>query len=103
VSRLICDGLWLVSDFEGSSGFGGHGVHGYDVEKKKYVGTWIDSMSTLLHAKEGEWDAAKRTMTLWTEATVHGRSLRWRETTEGRDADAQVWRRSWRRTARNSR
>jgi hypothetical protein len=43
VNRLVCGGLWLVSEFHNeTTGFDGHGIFGYDVQKKKYVGTWID-------------------------------------------------------------
>jgi len=59
-------GLWLVSDFKGemmNQPFEGHGVTGYDPNKKKYVGTWVDSMSTGLNIGESTYDAATRTVT----------------------------------------
>ncbi len=37
--------------------------NGYDPVKRKYVGTWIDSMSTILSVLEGEYDPKTRTMT----------------------------------------
>ena len=48
VNTLMHGGLWLLSKFEGDFGgekFEGRGQFGYDPIKKKYVGTWIDSMS----------------------------------------------------------
>ncbi|MBI1900416.1 MAG: DUF1579 family protein [Planctomycetia bacterium] len=47
-NRLMKGGLWLVSDYEDSdpNGFFGHGILGYDPAKKKFVGSWVDNMST---------------------------------------------------------
>ena len=44
--------------------FQGHGVTGYDPVKKKYVGTWIDSMSPSLMMLEGSFDKASRVLTM---------------------------------------
>jgi hypothetical protein len=65
-NELMTGGLWVLSKFEGSFGpakFEGRGQFGYDPVKKKYVGTWIDSMSPTLSTLEGEYDAKTRTMT----------------------------------------
>src|ERR1700689_3094594 len=54
VNRLVCGGLWLVSDFKNeTTGFEGHGVFGYDAQQKKYVGTWVDPMRTFLAPMSG--------------------------------------------------
>ena len=92
--RLACGGLWLITEFMNeTTGFEGHGVFGYDPARKKYVGTWVDPMRTFMATSEGTWDAAAKTMTMWTEATgPHGKPMRWREVTEARNADTQVWR-----------
>lgn len=61
--RMLAGGLWLVQDFRGEFGgreFRGHGQMGYDTNKKKYVGTWIDSFSTSILVLEGEYDEAKQ-------------------------------------------
>ena len=66
VNTVLPGGLWVVSKFEGSLGdlkFEGRGQFGYDLAKKKYVGTWIDSVSTSLSVLEGSYDAKSRTMT----------------------------------------
>jgi hypothetical protein len=73
--RIGCGGLCLITDFKGSFVMGppsappmpfeGHGSETYDITKKKYVGSWIDSLSTGLSTTEGAYDAATRTTTGW--------------------------------------
>ena len=93
VNRLIGGGRWLVSDFTNeTSGFQGHGVYGYDPAKKKYTGVWVDNARTFLAVAEGTWDAATHTMTFDTEIALPDRRMRWRETTQSKDADTQVFR-----------
>jgi hypothetical protein len=43
--------------------FVGHGVMGYDTLKKKYTGSWIDSMSTAIWTMEGTADDAGKVFT----------------------------------------
>lgn len=53
-------GSWLVSDFKADFGgeqFTGRGQFTYNAEKKKFIGTWIDSMSPHLSTMEGTFDA----------------------------------------------
>jgi Protein of unknown function (DUF1579) len=66
VNELMAGGLWMMSRFEGTFGpakFEGRGQFGYDPVKKKYVGTWVDSMSPALSVLEGNYDAKTKTMT----------------------------------------
>jgi uncharacterized protein DUF1579 len=66
VNTMMPGGLWMLSKFQGEFGgmpFEGRGQFGYDPLKKKYVGTWIDSTSTILSVLEGEYDAKTKTMT----------------------------------------
>jgi hypothetical protein len=65
-NELMTGGLWMLSKFEGSfagAKFEGRGQFGYDSVKKKYVGTWVDSMSPTISMLEGEYDAKTKTMT----------------------------------------
>lgn len=65
VNTLSCGGLCLATDFKGQvmgGPFEGHGVATWDATKKKYVGTWSDSMTAGLATTESTWDAAKKTM-----------------------------------------
>lgn len=66
VNKVMTGGLWLLSEFKGDFGgvpFEGRGQFGFDPIKKKYVGTWIDSMSPSLAVLEGSYDARTKTMT----------------------------------------
>ena len=58
--------MWSVSEFKATFGgqpFSGHGVFGYDPEKKKYTGMWVDSMMPTMGLMEGKYDKEKKTMT----------------------------------------
>jgi Protein of unknown function (DUF1579) len=72
VNTLLPGGLWLISKFEGEFGgvkFEGHGQFGFDPYKKKYIGTWVDSMMPTMSVLEGEYDAKTKTMTYAGEGT----------------------------------
>ena len=65
VNALSCNGLCLVTDFKGEimgGPFQGHGVSTWDPAKKKYVGSWSDSMAAGMALTEATWDAGKKTM-----------------------------------------
>jgi hypothetical protein len=70
VNRIGCGGLCLISDFKSEimgTPFEGHGMTIYDPAKKKYIGTWSDSMSTGLLLGESTYDPATKTVTGWME------------------------------------
>jgi hypothetical protein len=71
VNTLGCGGRCLITDFKGEMGpgmpFTGHGVTTWDVQKKKYVGSWTDSMSMGLSVGESTWDPAAKRMSGWME------------------------------------
>ncbi|CAN5337661.1 DUF1579 domain-containing protein [soil metagenome] len=63
-------GFWIVSEMKGD--FGGMPITGtmtlgYDANKKKYVGTWVDSMTPLLWKYEGTVDSTGKILTLESE------------------------------------
>jgi hypothetical protein len=71
VNTVLPGGLWVLSKFEGDFDgvkFEGRGQFGYDPLKKKYVGTWIDSLMPNLMVLEGSYDAKAKTMTFVGEA-----------------------------------
>jgi hypothetical protein len=65
-------GMWLLSHFQGefmSGEFHGRAQIGYDPLKKKYVGTWVDSISPFLFTMEGDYDVAAHTLTMMMNGT----------------------------------
>lgn len=62
----ICDGKWQWSDFNGTMGgqpFEGHGLTGFDAEKKQYISFWISSGAATASTTTGTYDEAKKTFT----------------------------------------
>ena len=59
--------FWTVSLFESEfmgMPFRGRSTLGYDPQKKKWVGTWVDSMSPSMFVMEGGYDAAGKVLTM---------------------------------------
>ena len=59
-------GRYLQEDFSGEmmqQPFQGHGVTAYDNFKKKYISTWIDTMSTGIFISEGSADDGGKVLT----------------------------------------
>jgi Protein of unknown function (DUF1579) len=66
VNTIGCGGLCMISDFKGQAmgaPFHGHGVSTWDAVKKRYTGSWTDSMSQGLQIGEGSWDPANKKFT----------------------------------------
>ena len=75
VRKSIMDGRYVIMDVTGKMEmpgpdgkkkemtFKGQGTEGYDNVKKKFVGTWIDSMGTGIMTSEGDYDPATKTFT----------------------------------------
>ncbi len=94
-NTMACGGLWLVSDFKGDvmgMPFSGHGITGYDPAKAKYVGTWVDSMTTSLLVMEGTCDKSGKVMTMMGEGPdMMGKMVKMKMVTEMKDADTRVF------------
>jgi hypothetical protein len=84
-------GLWLVSSMEGElfgAKFTGKGLDGYDPAKKKFVSIWVDSMGTAPVLMEGNYDEAKKTLTMTGEGPgMDGKPAKYRSVTEMPDDD----------------
>jgi hypothetical protein len=66
VNTLSCGGLCLITEFKGEmmgGAFLGHGIMTWDPARKKYVGSWTDSMSGGLAATEGTFDPVSKRFT----------------------------------------
>jgi len=94
-TNSMLGGLWLVTDFKSEmmgQPFQGHGTTGYDPNKKKYVNTWIDSMSTGLTVGEASYDPASKTLTgLMEGPDMTGKTVKMKQTTEWKDADTRIF------------
>lgn len=65
-TNMMLGETWLIGHFKGKMmgmDFQGSSQNGYDPNKKKYIGTWVDSMSPYAMHMEGTWDEATQTMT----------------------------------------
>ncbi len=91
VYKSICGGMWLASDFEGNVAgqkFSGHGLDGYDLNKKKHVGIWVDSMASAPMTYEGDVDPKTKLLTMSGESVgPDGKSRKFKNTTEMKDPD----------------
>ena len=59
--------FWTISHFEMEfmgAPFSGSSSMGYDPERKKFIGTWIDSMSPRVTHMEGEWNDEKQAIVM---------------------------------------
>ena len=82
VRKSIMDGRYVIMDVTGKMEmpgpdgkkkemtFKGQGTEGYDNVKKKFVGTWIDSMGTGVMMSEGDYDPATKTFTYTGEIEI---------------------------------
>lgn len=65
-SRMV-GGFWVINEMKGDmAGTPMFGVQtiGYDPSRKKYIGTWIDSMSSYMWRYEGTTDKSNKVLTL---------------------------------------
>lgn len=68
----LLGGRFIQEKYSGSMmgmPFQGIGLTGYDNVRKKYVGAWMDSLSTSIMLVEGNADASGKTIT-WTGSTT---------------------------------
>jgi hypothetical protein len=95
MTSKMMGGLWLISefkgDFEGAS-FEGRGIDGYDVDKKKYIAIWVDSMTTSPLTLEGTYDEKSKTMSMQGEGKgPDGKPAKFKTTTNFPNKDQQVF------------
>lgn len=89
-------GLWVVSEISGKSPMGAMEAVltlGYDPEKGRFVGTWIDSMVNHLWVYEGSLDASGNVLTLESRGPSFGGDgtlANYRDAFEFKSADHKV-------------
>jgi hypothetical protein len=90
-------GLWIISEGEAEPmGMKVQSVLtlGYDGEKEKFVGTWIDSMYNHMWKYEGTLDESEKVLTLMTEGpsfTNPKETAKYKEVLEMKDQDHKVF------------
>jgi hypothetical protein len=93
VNRMLGE-FWCVSTFQGEFGgmkFEGHSVNGYDAKQKKFVGSWVDSISSNPMHMSGTYDA--KTKTLTSESTsigADGKEMKGKSTLVYQDDDHRL-------------
>jgi hypothetical protein len=94
-TNSMVGGLWLASEFKGEFGgmtFEGRGQTGYDAKKGKYVGTWVDSMSTEIMIMAGDLDEKTQTMTMMSKGTdPAGKPYESKSVSEHKGPDSRVF------------
>jgi hypothetical protein len=95
-TNRMMGGFWLVSEWKGDmmgQTFQGIGATGYDPNKKKYVGSWVDSMAPYLSTGEGTLDAGGKVLTTQVASTdfMTGKPCTMRMVQEIKDKDTTSW------------
>jgi hypothetical protein len=86
-------GFWIVAETKSTMmgmPFTGCLTIGYDPQKERYLGTWIDSMTSYLWKYEGTVDSAGKILTLETEGPCPaspGKLIKFKEVLEIKDKD----------------
>jgi|SRR5579859_1170686 len=91
-AEMILGGFWLATEYKGEmmgTPFAGRGTMGYDPHKKKYVGTWIDSLASGLYVSEGTADENGKVFTMIAQGYCDsaGKSITMKQVYEIKDPD----------------
>lgn len=89
-------GFWIVSEGKGDmmgKVFASVLTLGFDPQSKKYIGTWVDSFSSMLWKYEGSVDSTGKVLTLETEGPCPMKPgiTKFREVTEWKGKDERVF------------
>jgi hypothetical protein len=92
-AKMEIGGLFLVGEIKGKMldmDFFAKSISGYDTFKKKYTGTWVDSMSPCLYSLEGSFDKTGKVYTEIMEGPNPGtgEKMKLRLVTEIKDKDS---------------
>jgi len=96
VSKIIMEGRFLKTDFEGTMmgmPMVGLGYLGYDNLKQEYCGVWMDNMSTSVMSYSGTFDEKAGVMTCYGEGIdpMSGQKYTSRMVTRVVSPDEHVW------------
>ena len=90
-------GFWIVSEIEAEMmdrPFRTVQILGFDPHKERFIGSWVDTMTSFMWHYEGTLNEARNLLTLHTEGPCPMRSgglSKFRETLEIRDRDHKVY------------
>jgi hypothetical protein len=95
-SARMLGGFWVVAEGKGEMAGMSHAsvlTLGYDTEKKKYVGTWVDNCGGYMWKYEGTLDATGKILTLDTEGPcpMRGKVCKFKEVIEFKSADHRTF------------
>ena len=96
VAKMQPGGFWLISDFSGKfmgEPFHGHGVLGYEAHKKEYVGTWVDSIGSVLVISKGTCSKDGKVTTMIGKSfnPMEKREVTYKQVTEIKDANTKTF------------
>lgn len=94
-SAKMLGGFWVVGENQGEmmgAPFTGIMTFGFDPQKKKYTGTWVDSNTSALWQYLGTVDASGKVLTLETEGfcPMEGQVCQFKDTIEFKSPDHRV-------------
>lgn len=94
--EMLPGGMWITSRFEGKimgMPFTGIGTSGYDPTEKKFIGTWVDSMSPYLQTIKGDYDPETKTLTSISESRnpLNGEKITYKEIGRKIDDDTRTF------------
>ncbi len=94
-NKMVLGGRFLEQNYEGTmmgQPFTGKGYTGYDIYKKRYVGTWMDSMGTAVLLTTGTADpSGKMTLTGEMDDYMTGKTANLKTTITTVDNDHHVF------------
>ncbi|NJN58070.1 MAG: DUF1579 domain-containing protein [Leptolyngbyaceae cyanobacterium SL_5_9] len=89
--------LWTVAEGQGEMPCGSAATTmmtlGYDVQKQRYIGTWVGSMMTYLWVYDGELDTSKNVLSLYNEGpstSDPGKMSKYKDVIEFKSDDHRV-------------
>ena len=93
MTTRMLGGFWVINEIKGDMAgttMSGLQTIGYDPDRKKYVGTWVDSMMNYLWKYEGTVDKSGKKITLEAEGPnfmAAGKLTKFRDAYEFKSAD----------------
>ena len=96
VAKMQPGGFWLISDFTGKfmgEPFHGHGILGYEAHKKEYVGTWADSLASVLVISKGTCSKDGRVTTMIGKSfnPIENREVTYKQVAKIKDANTKTF------------